>query len=104
MNQALKQRLTARDVWIRGLYMLLFAFIYSVADLVVVTLVVIQFLMRLLTGDTNDRLLAFARGLSRYIYQILLFLTFNTEEKPFPFAEWPSDGEREHLDSPLGDQ
>ncbi len=104
MNQALKQRLTARDVWIRGLYMLLFAFIYGVAELVVVTLVIIQFLIRLLTGDTNDRLLAFGRGLSRYIYQILLFLTFNTEEKPFPFAEWPADGEREPLDSPLGDQ
>ena len=93
MDQELKQRLTARDVWIRGLYMLLFAFIYGVADLVVAAVVVIQFLIRLLTGDLNEHLLGFGRSLSRYIYQVLLFLTFNTEQKPFPFDEWPSRDE-----------
>jgi hypothetical protein len=93
MNQELAQRLKARDVWIRGLYMLLFAFIYGVADVVVTAVVIIQFVFRLLNGETNPRLLGFGRSLSRYLYQVLLFLTFNSEEKPFPFDVWPEEDE-----------
>lgn len=95
MNQELKQRLTAREVWVRGLYMLLFAFIYSMVELVVFAVVVIQFVFKLFTGDTNERLLGFGGSLSRYVYQVLLFLTFNTEDKPFPFDEWPGEDEDE---------
>jgi len=93
MNQELTQRLKAREVWIRGLYMLLFAFIYGVADVVVAAVVIIQFTFRLLNGETNPRLLDFGRSLSRYLYQVLLFLTFNSEEKPFPFDVWPGEDE-----------
>ncbi|OAD23647.1 hypothetical protein THIOM_000515, partial [Candidatus Thiomargarita nelsonii] len=28
--------------------------------------------------------------LSIYIHQILLYLTYNSEEKPFPFSSWPT--------------
>jgi hypothetical protein len=93
MNQELTQRLKAREVWIRGLYMLLFAFIYGVADVVVAAVVIIQFAFRLLAGETNPRLLGFGRSLSRYLYQVLLFLTFASEEKPFPFDIWPGEDE-----------
>ena len=39
--------------------------------------------------QTNDRLLRFGGELSDFLYQIFLYLTFNSEEKPFPFADWP---------------
>jgi hypothetical protein len=69
--------------------MVLFAFIYGVADFVLFAVVIIQFLIRLLTGGINKPLQGFGHSLSRYIYQVLLFLTFNTEDKPFPYDDWP---------------
>lgn len=89
MDDDLRESLTATETWIRGLYMILFAFIYSLAEVVVVAVVVFQFLWMLITRSTNERLLEFSDDLSVFIYQILQFVTFNTEEKPFPFAPWP---------------
>ena len=31
----------------------------------------------------------FGASLARYVYQCLLFVTYNTDSKPFPFGEWP---------------
>lgn len=79
-----------RSTWLRGLFMLLFVAIYNVAAVLIGAVAVLQFAWKLVTGETNPRLLSFGEDLSRYFYQILRFLTFNTETKPFPFEEWPS--------------
>ena len=50
---------------------------------------VFQFVVVLITGKQNGNLTTFGDGLSRFVYQIAKFLTFNTEDKPFPFSEWP---------------
>jgi hypothetical protein len=97
MTQDLKQRVKSKDVWMRGLYMVLFAFIYGVTDFVLFATVIIQFLIRLLTGDINKQLQSFGYSLSQYIYQVILFLTFNTDDKPFPFDDWPSSPKSEEL-------
>jgi hypothetical protein len=55
-----------------------------------VAVVVIQFGFVLITGDRNQKLLDFGASLSKFIYQILQFVTFNSEDKPFPFSDWPS--------------
>ena len=89
MNPELKQHLTASDTWIRGLYIVIFAVIYSVTDIVLTAVVVFQFLAALFTGQTNARLQTFGSSLATYVYQILAFMTFNTDEKPFPFSPWP---------------
>jgi hypothetical protein len=52
---------------------------------------VIQFVLALLSDTPNDRLAALGLGLGRYLQQIANFLTFATEEVPFPFSDWPSD-------------
>jgi hypothetical protein len=59
---------------------------------VLVAVVVIQFGFVLITGERNQKLLDFGATLGKFIYQILQFVTFNSEEKPFPFADWPSAG------------
>jgi len=89
MKPELKQHLTASDTWIRGLYIVIFAVIYSVTDVVLTAVVVFQFLATLFTGETNARLRAFGASLSAFIYQIVAFMTFNSDEKPFPFSPWP---------------
>ncbi len=76
--------------WRRGLFMLICAFLYNVAEIVVVAVAILQFLFKLVTGEENPYLKQFGRGLSLFFYQTMLFLTFNSEEKPFPFSPWPS--------------
>ncbi len=78
-------------IWIRGLYMLLFALFYSVAEFVFAVVVLVQFGYRVFNEQSHPRLLELGASLSRYIYQVLGYLSFNSEEKPYPFDEWPTD-------------
>lgn len=73
----------------RGIYMLIFFVIYSIAEIVVMFIAVFQFLLTLFTGKVNERLIKFSQTLSTFIYQTMLFFMFNSEEKPYPFAPWP---------------
>lgn len=89
MNDEMKARLTSGDVWMRALYMIFFAIAYSVAELLIGLTVIFQFLNILFTGNANVPLLRFGRNLSEYVFQIVQFETFNTEDRPFPFTDWP---------------
>ena len=51
---------------------------------------VIQFVLTLLSDTPNIRLVSFGRSMGSYLRQIVNFLTFATEEMPFPFSEWPA--------------
>lgn len=84
---------TEPSIWIRGLYMLLFIIVARLTELVIGLLMLIQFVLKAATGNTNDNLLTFGDQLSQYLYSIVQFQTFNTEEKPFPFQPWPQGRE-----------
>lgn len=86
----LKQNLQDGGAWMRLIFMLLFTVIYSVAEVVVVMVVVFQFLCVLVTGRRNAQALSLGGQLSSFVYQILRYLTYNSEERPYPFAEWPA--------------
>jgi len=77
------------STWLRLLFMILFLALWSISRILVLAVVVVQFFWVLLTGDTNQRLLALGGSLATYSYQIIAYLTYNTEEQPFPFSDWP---------------
>lgn len=89
MDDDLKQNLTAAETWIRGLFILLFAFLLMVARVVTGAVVVIQFLFTVFSGRANENLQYFGASLARFVYQALLFVTYNSDDKPFPFSAWP---------------
>ena len=89
MDEELKQNIKERKTWLRGLYMLLFLVFYSVAKVIIFAVIAFQFLLTLFTGKTNERLVKLGQSLSTYLYQILTFLTFNSNEHPYPFGAWP---------------
>lgn len=80
---------TNRSVWGRALFMLLFIFLMGVAKFVTLVVVVLQFILVAFTSQTNNNLVRFGKSLSVYQYQILLFLTYNSEALPYPVSEWP---------------
>ena len=89
MDEELKQNIKERKTWLRGLYMLMFLVFYSVAKVIIFAVIAFQFILTLVTGKTNERLVKLGQSLSTYLYQILIFLTFNSNEHPYPFGAWP---------------
>lgn len=90
MDDDLKQNLTAAETWMRGFFILLFIFLLVIARVVTGAVVVVQFLFTVFTGQANDNLRYFGASLASFVYQAMLFVTYNTDEKPFPFAPWPT--------------
>ena len=91
MDPEFKERVTAKPTWTRGLYILLFVVIYNIAEIVIYGVVVLQFLFTLFTGTRNPQLLSLGKNLSTFVYQVFTYLTYNSDEKPYPFAPWPGD-------------
>lgn len=79
-----------RNTWIRGLFMVLMALVYQLSGTLLFIVAILQFAFALMNEAPNARLLAFGRSLGRYLQQIASFLTFVSEEMPFPFNDWPS--------------
>lgn len=90
MDEQLRSNLTSSKHWVRFLYMILFAFFLYIASFLMVVLVVVQFVFALLSGSENSKLRVLGYELTSYINQNLLFLTYNSDHKPFPFADWPT--------------
>jgi cytoskeletal protein RodZ len=87
----LEQNLKRRSTWVRLVFMLILIAIYAITRIVFGAVIVFQFLWVLFTAETNKQLTELGQSLATYTYQIMRYLSFNTEDKPFPFdAEWPS--------------
>lgn len=89
MDEQTKTNLGNEGIWIRLIYMVLLGLAYGVAEAIWVVVVLFQWLAALVTGQVNQLLHEFGANLSRYIYEIVRFQTFNSEQKPFPFSDWP---------------
>ncbi len=80
--------------WERILNMLVLSVAYAVAETVLIVLIVGQILFRLVSKQPNEPMRRLGKQLSDYLYQILLYLSFNSEERPFPFQTWAASRER----------
>ena len=85
-----KEKSSSRDTWIRGGFIIIFAFIYGISKVVIWSVVLFQFFSLLITRQTNPQLSRFSQNLSVFVYQLLQYVMFNSDDKPFPFSEWPN--------------
>ncbi len=78
------------SAWIRILFMLGFAVVlYFILAPVILILMIAQALFSVTTGSNNANLRYLGAAIGQYVNQILAFLSFNSDEKPFPFSEFP---------------
>jgi hypothetical protein len=90
-DRPIEDNLKSRATWMRALYMLICCALIGLASAVGSFVVVLGFLWVLFTGSVNQGLQQVGRSLASYIQEIVLFLTFNSDDKPFPLGnEWPS--------------
>jgi hypothetical protein len=81
--------MTAQDVLKRGLFMLLFAIAFSIAQVVLNVVAVVQFLWLLATSRPNRFVLRFGTSLSVWLADIARFQCCASDDKPFPWKDWP---------------
>jgi hypothetical protein len=78
-----------KAIGIRLLFIVLYCIVAYIAAFVVLLIAVFQSISTLLIKSPNLHLLNFSQSLGIYIFQIISFITFDTEEMPFPFKPWP---------------
>lgn len=87
----MEEHIKSRATWTRLLFMVIACVLVSLAGMVGTVVVVLGFLMVLFTGQVNRELREVGQSLATYIYENVRYLTFNTDERPFPFGnKWPS--------------
>jgi len=90
-GNAVEENLKSRTTWLRGLFMLISCVLASVAVFAGSVIVVLGFFWVLFTGEVNRQVRQAGQSVATYIYDIACYLTFNTDEKPFPLGgQWPS--------------
>ncbi len=84
------ENIRSRGTWTRGLFMLLFAAVLWFSRILLFVMAVVQFVTVLIAGRPVARLLPFGRGLSAYMRDIGLYLSWNADEVPWPGSPWPA--------------
>lgn len=75
--------------WMRILFTALFWVVFYISQAVILAVVIGQAAFVILAGGPNHHLLVLGDRLARYVQEILLYVTFNTDKRPFPFEEFP---------------
>lgn len=91
-TNAPEDRPSARDICMRGLFMLLMLIAFWVAETLLILLALVQFFWLLFAREPNQSLARFGNSLSTWLWQIGRFLGCASEQKPFPWAPWPEAG------------
>ncbi len=79
----------------RLICMLVLAVSSGIAGSVLIALIIGQTIFRLFAKESNEAMKKLANQLTDYIYKTLNYLSFNSEERPFPYQVW--DEKKEDL-------
>jgi hypothetical protein len=79
------------ETFSRIFYTVLFCLIGWMTLWVFTFVVLIQFGFLLITGQVNKNLKGFNKEIGLFLYDMIKYLSFQTNVKPFPFRDWPYD-------------
>ena len=89
------------DTKSRLISMLVLALSFGVSILVLLAIVMGQIVFGLFAKEQNIALKQMGKKLSDYIHETLNYLTFNSEERPFPYRSWDDSSEQSNLATDL---
>ena len=75
--------------WLRLPVMILFMIVLYILVWVVGLVALVQFVIKLTTGETQPKIRALGHCLSLFTAETIAFVTFRSEEWPYPWAPWP---------------
>jgi len=92
------------SILLRVLWMVIYLLVWQVAQFILGAVVLVQLIYRLIYGAPSASLMNFGDSLSQFLAQIGRFGTFHSDQKPWPFADWPTprtpEGEAPHVVTP----
>ncbi len=91
MSSKTEENIKSKPTWTRLLFIILYAICFNVAEIVLATIAIVQFVSSLITGEPLPQLQKFGTALSTYLKQLSDFLTYAKNEKPFPIGSWPEE-------------
>ncbi len=87
--------------WKRLLYIVLFAAIFQILEIVLGLTLVVQFIFHLFTREPHAALTRLGLLLGEYAFEIITFLTYGQDRVPYPFGPAPS-ASLEEKEAPAG--
>jgi hypothetical protein len=88
-EEDLKRHVKDRDTWQRFIYLVVFGFAFYLSIILTFAASIFQFLAQLFSGAPFVGLCDFGDNLATYQAQVTRYLTFVSDDKPFPFAPFP---------------
>ncbi len=73
----------------RVLYTILYLIIGRFISMVLFVITITQFIYSWLSGKPNEKILTFSQNMAEYTKQLVEYVGFNTNEKPWPIGDWP---------------
>jgi hypothetical protein len=87
IEEQIKSQVKDSGTWLRLFFMFLFMFIFYLIFVITGLVGIIQFVARIVSGKTLDSLGDFNRKLSSYAQEVVAYITYSSDKKPFPFSE-----------------
>ena len=94
-EEELKKNVQDKGTWLRFVFLILFGIALYFIMVVVFLGSLVQFLAKLFSGSVLSSLSEFGGNLAKYQAQVTGYLTFASDEKPFPFAPFPCCGKKD---------
>ena len=79
------------DFWRRVLYMVGYGFIGYFVLLALFIVAVVQAIYTLASGHRSDEIGSLARNLTVYLTEVMAFVCWASDEKPFPAGKFPDE-------------
>ena len=80
------------DFWRRVLYMIGYGFIGYFVLMALFIVAVVQAIYTLVSGHRSDEVGSLARNLTVYLTEVMAFVSWASDEKPFPAGKFPDEG------------
>jgi len=79
-----------QSFWVRLVFMLVYWVVLNFALTIFGLVLLVVSFIKLGSKQEPDTLLGWLKSVAVFIRQIVKFLSFTEEEKPFPFQPWPN--------------
>ena len=100
MDELTEFRLRGGNHWLRLVIALVyFGLLFYVVKTVIGLVLLAQFILGIFSGEVNRRLVDFTGDLNRFSYHVLQYLTWNSNDRPFPFSDWPGPDDQNPIHS-----
>ena len=73
------------NIWLRGLFMIIFAILFGIAEWLLLIFAFLQFVWMLFAKERNRFLSDVGESMGRWLQSVAAFQTGATDDKPFPW-------------------